>query len=106
MRWSCWCADRSVLQVQAYSPLVKAKKLKNRTLLGIAQELDRTSAQVLIRWSLQKGFVPLPKSVNKERIRTNVNVLDFELSPAQMERLDALECDYVTAWDPTRTDPV
>ena len=74
--------------------------------MSIATEIDKTPAQVLIRWSLQKGFVPLPKSVSSDRIRANFDVFNFELSLQQMQRLDALECDYVTAWDPTRTDAV
>lgn len=74
--------------------------------MGVAQELGRTPAQVLIRWSLQKGFIPLPKSVNKDRIKANIDVFNFELSESHMQQLDDLECDYVTAWDPTRTDPV
>ena len=72
----------------------------------VAEEVARTPAQVLIRWSLQKGFIPLPKSVNTDRIRANFDVFGFELSPSQMEALDGLECGYVTAWDPARTDPV
>lgn len=94
--------------VQAYSPLVKAQKskLQDKTVMGVAQESGRTPAQVLIRWSLQKGFIPLPKSVNKDRIKGNIDVFNFELSDSQMQQLDNLECDYVTAWDPTRTDPV
>ena len=98
--------QRVLVLVQAYSPLVKAQKLKDRTVTRVAEELGRTPAQVLIRWSLQKGFIPLPKSANKDRIRANFDVFNFELNQSQMQQLDNLECDYVTAWDPTRTDAV
>ena len=99
-------SQRLLVVVQAYSPLVKAQKLKDRTVTRVAQDLGRTPAQVLIRWSLQKGFIPLPKSANKDRIKANFDVFNFELSQPQMQQLDDLECYYVTAWDPTRTDAV
>lgn len=57
-------------------------------------------------WSLQKGFVPLPKSVKPERQATNLDVFSFELDQEDMARLDKLECHGVTAWDPISQDPV
>ena len=62
--------------------------------------------QVLIRWSLQKGFVPLPKSVNPARQATNFDVFNFVLDQQDMATLDMLECYGVTAWDPITQDPV
>ena len=62
--------------------------------------------QVLIRWSVQKGFVPLPKSVKPERQATNFDVFGFELDQQDMASLDKLECYGVTAWDPIRSDRV
>ena len=61
---------------------------------------SRSPAQVLIRWSLQRGFVVLPKSVHAERIAENGTVFDFALSAAQMQRLDALDESFTTGWDP------
>jgi diketogulonate reductase-like aldo/keto reductase len=64
--------------------------------------MARTSAQVLIRWSLQKGFVVLPRSSNADRIAENARVFDFALSDAQMAELDALDEGFTTGWDPAR----
>ncbi|KAI7840058.1 hypothetical protein COHA_006189 [Chlorella ohadii] len=92
--------------MEAYSPLAKAQKLAEPTVAGIAQRLGVTPAQVLIRWSLQKGFVPLPKSNHAERQRTNLDVFRFELSDDDMAALDGLESGLVTGWNPIRDDPV
>ena len=66
----------------------------------IAQELNRSVAQVCIRWSLQHGFLPLPKSVHEDRIEDNTHVFDFELSQAQMDEIDALDGVVGYATDP------
>jgi diketogulonate reductase-like aldo/keto reductase len=61
---------------------------------------NKTTAQVLLRWSLQKGFVPLPKSVTKSRIEENADIYDFELTGEEMKSLD-LDVYEPCAWDPT-----
>lgn len=63
-------------------------------------------SQVLLRWSLQKGFVTLPKSVNPERQRANAELSGWELSDADMAEMDSWEADLVTGWDPIRDHPV
>ena len=56
---------------------------------------------MLIRWALDKGFVVIPKSSRPARILENLAALDFSLSAGQIERLDGLNEDLVTGWDPT-----
>lgn len=94
------CAEQGIA-VEAYSPLTKGRKLADPPLVAVAREHGRSAAQVLIRWALQKGFIVLPKSTQPERIAANAEVFDFTLSPAQMRRLDALDENLVTGWDPT-----
>lgn len=86
---------------EAYSPFAKGRKLDDPRLVALARELGRTPAQVCVRWSLQMGHVVIPKSSNPERIVENARVFDFELSPAQMQTVAALEDGYRSAWDPT-----
>lgn len=62
--------------------------------------------QVLLHWSLQKGFVTLPKSVNPERQRANAELSGWELSSADIAEMDSWEADLVTGWDPIRDHPV
>ncbi|WWC61526.1 uncharacterized protein I303_104110 [Kwoniella dejecticola CBS 10117] len=96
-----WCQQPSIvaycqshnIALEAYSPLVQGTKAQDPTLTRIAEETGKSWAQVLIRWSLQRGFIPLPKSDTKERIIANRDVFDFELSDAQMQALNALDKD-------------
>lgn len=74
--------------------------MKDKTLKAVAESCGKTPAQVLIRWSLQKGFVPLPKSNKKPRIKANVEVFDFEIGEDDMRRLEMKEFK-TTYWDPT-----
>jgi methylglyoxal/glyoxal reductase len=95
------CAEEGIV-VEAYSPLTKGRRLDDSTVATIAAELGRTPAQVLIRWSLQKGFVVLPRSSNASRIAENAAVFDFALDDAQVAALDALDEGLTTGWDPAR----
>jgi 2,5-diketo-D-gluconate reductase A len=93
------CAEEGVA-VEAYSPLTKGRRLDDSTVTAIAADLGRTPAQVLVRWSLQKGFIVLPRSSNAGRIAENVAVFDFTLDDAQVAALDALDEGLTTGWDP------
>jgi len=95
------CAEEGIA-VEAYSPLTKGRRLHDPTVGAIAEEVGRTPAQVLVRWSLQKGFVVLPRSSNHARIAENADVFDFLLEDRQMARLDALDEGLTTGWDPAR----
>ena len=89
------------IAVEAYSPLTKGHLLGHAEIEAVARAAGRTPAQVLLRWSLQRGFVVLPKSVHAQRIAENFQALDFELGLDFMARLDALEQGRRTAWDPS-----
>ena len=69
-----FCQKQQGIVLEAYSPLAKAQKLGDPVVGGIAQRLGVSPAQVLIRWSVQKGFVPLPKSTHPDRQRSNLDV--------------------------------
>jgi diketogulonate reductase-like aldo/keto reductase len=64
--------------------------LNDPTLLEIASNYNVSVAQLCIRWCLQNGTLPLPKSVTPERIKQNLNVYHFEISESDMKRIDAL----------------
>jgi diketogulonate reductase-like aldo/keto reductase len=94
-----WCRARRVV-VQAYCPLVRGRRMTDERLQSLAARHGKTPAQVLLRWSLQMGFVPLPKSVTPARIEENCDIYDFELSAEDMQSLLADEYSPC-AWDPT-----
>lgn len=85
---------------EAYSPLGTGGLLSNDIVQKVAQEVSKSSAQVLIRWSLQHGFLPLPKSIHPQYIQENAQVFDFDLSPEQMTKLDGLHGVTGLALDP------
>lgn len=95
-----YCRQHGI-RVVAYSPLVKAQRLHHPELAEIAARHGKSSAQVLIRWSLQHDLVVIPKSATPERIRENAEVYDFALDAAELAALDALDEGYRTSWDPT-----
>ncbi|KAI9166745.1 putative oxidoreductase C2F3.05c [Paramyrothecium foliicola] len=94
-----WCQQRELVQycqdngiiLQAYSPLATGARLNDPALGAIASKHERTPAQILIRYSLQKGWVPLPKSQRPERIKENANVFDFYLDEDDIDRLNGLD---------------
>ena len=96
-----YCQERRI-QVEAYSPLTHAHKLKDPRLSSIASKYDRTPAQILIRWGLQHGLVEIPKSVHRERILENARVFDFSIGEEDMAFLDSMDEGLRFSWDPTQ----
>ena len=92
------------IQLEAYSPLARAEKLDDPNIQTIARNYSKSTAQLLIRWSIQHNLVVIPKSVHKERIIENSRVFDFEISEEDMEKLDSLNEDIRIAWDPTNVE--
>lgn len=87
-----YCQDQGIV-VEAYCPLTRGERFQDATLLKIANAHQKSVAQVLIRWSLQRGFVPLPKSDNEVRIKQNAAVFDFELAEGEVMEIDGLNED-------------
>jgi diketogulonate reductase-like aldo/keto reductase len=85
-----YCQDNNIV-IQAYSPLATGARLADPTVCSVAEKHKRSPAQVLIRYSLQKGWVPLPKTENPGRMRENLDVFTFELDDDDMQLLDGLD---------------
>ncbi|MFC6181754.1 aldo/keto reductase [Lactiplantibacillus daowaiensis] len=85
---------------EAYSPLGTGKIFGIDDLTTMAQKYDKSVAQVVLRWSLQHGFLPLPKSVHADRIAQNTDIFDFELSADDMATIDGLRGVAGLANDP------
>lgn len=94
-----WCQQRTIeayckqhgIVVEAYSPIVRNNKANEPTLVEIAKRYNQSTQQVLIRYALQKRWVPLPKTDNAERIAANADVFGFNLSADDMDLLDSLD---------------
>lgn len=85
-----FCEKHDIL-LEAYSPLGTGTIFKNETAKEVAEANGKSVAQVALRWSLQKGFLPLPKSVTPTNIDANLDIFDFELSAEDMAKLDTVE---------------
>ena len=85
-----YCAKNEIV-VEAWSPLGTGKMLNNEIIVRIASKYDKSPAQICIRWCLQNGILPLPKSITPSRIEENAQVFDFELKEADMQMIDDLE---------------
>lgn len=77
------------IQVTGYSPLATGKILANPEISAVAERYGKTNAQICLRYVIQKGIAPLPKSTHAKRIRQNAD-LDFEITNEDMARLDKL----------------
>lgn len=105
-----WCQQRGIVDYcknngilpEAYSPLTRGRYLDNEVLVEIAEKHKKEPAQILVRWALQMGYVPLPKSSQQTRIVSNSQVFDFELSKDEMDALYALDmgAEGATTWHP------
>lgn len=85
-----YCERRQIV-VEAWGPLMQGKIFSEPLFKELSETYGKTIAQVALRWHYQSGLVTLPKSVNPERIRSNSEIFDFELSNEDMERIAALE---------------
>jgi diketogulonate reductase-like aldo/keto reductase len=95
-----FCGQHDIL-VEAYSPLAHGYGLDSPVLAEVGKKYGKSPAQIMIRWCLEIGTVPLPKSVHEDRIKANIGVFDFKLDADDMAKLARLDKDYRTSWDPT-----
>lgn len=84
-----YCKDRRMI-VEAYSPLIRGQ-MDHPVLLEISKKHNKSVAQVLLRWQVQHGFLPLPKSSTKERMLENADIFDFKLTEDDIESMKVLE---------------
>ena len=88
-----FCREKKIL-LQAYSPLTRGKRLDDETLTKLAKKYEKSPAQILIRWNLQLGTLPIPKANQQSHLEENINVFNFEISEEDMRRLSNLNQHY------------
>lgn len=98
-----FCGEKAIA-IQAWSPLMQGKLLKDDTVLAIADAQQKSAAQVLLRWAIQQGILVNVKSTHPERMIANAAIFDFYLSEANMARLNALNEDLRVGPDPDTFD--
>jgi diketogulonate reductase-like aldo/keto reductase len=90
--------------LEAYSPLGTGKVFTLPLLQDLSRKYKKTVAQVCLRWSLQMGFLPLPKSVTASRIQENTDVFDFELEMDDVARISGVTDFVKRQLDPDTAD--
>lgn len=97
-----YCRDHNIV-LEAYSPLGHGGIFDNQVILALSDKYGKTPAHLALAWSLQKGFVPLPKSKTPDNITANLDIFDIELAPEDMGVLDNLQ-GIIEMSDPDKTD--
>lgn len=89
------------VQIESWGPFAEGKNnlFQNELLTSIGQKYNKSIAQVVIRWLMQRGVVTIPKSVHKERMKENLNVFDFELSKDDMDAIKTLDTNESLFFD-------
>lgn len=95
-----YCEPHGIV-IEAYSPLMRGGEiLEHPTIADLAAKHGKKPAQIVLRWHVQNGLVVIPKSVHPDRIRDNISLFDFELSPDELQQIDALNDNTRLAPDP------
>ncbi|KAG7665713.1 uncharacterized protein J8A68_000733 [[Candida] subhashii] len=95
-----WCLDKGI-QVQAFAPLTHGYKLDSNQFKDIQEKYHKSLAQILIKWSLTKGYIPLPKTKTESRLKENLSIDDFELTKEEIARIDQPNAYEPTDWECT-----
>ncbi len=98
-----YCQEHKIL-VEAWAPLSNGAILKNADVLNVADKYHKSAAQVVLRWIIQKGIVPLPKSITPSRIRENLDVFAFALQAEDVAVLDRVTDGGSSGLDPDLVD--
>lgn len=100
-----YCKDKGI-QIEAYTPLARMddRLIRLPKLKLIAKNHNKTIAQVILRWHIQNGVIPVVRSMNKVRQNENINIFDFELSLAEMKTIDGFNINSRLRYDPDNCD--
>lgn len=85
-----YCKSKNIL-VEAYSPIAHGEALKNKAIKEIGDKYNKSVAQVILRWLMQRNVVALAKSVHKERMKENFNIFDFTLNDEDINKINGLD---------------
>lgn len=92
--------NRTHIQLQAYSPLVRGQRFSDPKLVALANHYGKTPAQIILRWALQLGVSTIPKSSNLNRLKENFDVFDFQISNEDMKKINTFNENFRVVDDP------
>lgn len=105
-RLTSYCKEKGIVVV-AYSPLTQGRRLNDETIVALSKKYDKTPAQIVLRWGLQKGLVIIPKSDREARIIENRQIFGWKLADEDMAVIDGLDEGQkanLGEWDPYEWD--
>ena len=88
-----YCKDNNI-KVVAWSPISRGRVLSSDLMIDLSQKYKKSIVQIVLRWHMQKGVIPIPKSSNENRIKENIDIFDFEISSEDMKAIDSLDEGY------------
>ncbi|HEX7632887.1 MAG TPA: aldo/keto reductase [Candidatus Saccharimonadales bacterium] len=94
-----YCQEQNIL-IEAYSPISRLGSNTPTEVTDIAARLKKSPQQVVLRWCVQQGTLPLPRSTNPDHIRSNLEIFDFELTDSDMTALNTISDGERVTWDP------
>lgn len=96
--------NKNTIQYEAWSPMMQGRIFTMQEFKDLSKKYNKTAAQIVLRWDLQKGVITIPKSSKKERITANADIFDFELETADVQLLDAMHRNQRFGPDPDNFD--
>ncbi|ETO40354.1 oxidoreductase of aldo, keto reductase family, subgroup 1 [Fructilactobacillus florum 8D] len=92
-----YCDENQII-LEAWSPLGHGETLHNPQIKRLATKYQKTPAQLILRWELQRGVITIPKSTHEQYIQENADLYDFEIEAADMRLINSLDLDQRTIW--------
>lgn len=100
-----YCTLKGIL-VEAYSPLARMHKdlVENPVMVSLSEKYRKSVVQIILRWNFQNGIVSIPKTSNKERLKSNINIFEFIISQEDIRAIDGINKDFRIRHDPDYCD--
>ena len=88
-----YCQSQNIL-VESYCPIARAEHTQAPILQHLSEKYDKSPVQVILRWHLEHGLVPIPRSTNPDHIEANLDIFDFSLTDEEVAKMDELDMNY------------
>ena len=100
-----YCKSQGI-QVEAYSPIAQNndRLRRNRVLNGLAAKYGKSIYQIMLRWHIENGVIPIPRSTNDNRMKQNIDVFDFSLTKEEVMAIDGININSRLRYDPDNCD--
>ena len=97
-----YCNENNI-QVVAWGSIMRGKILSLPLMLELSEKYNKSIAQITLRWHIQNGVIPIPKSSNEERIKANIDIFDFDISSEDIKKIDELNVNEDISGVPANT---